>query len=169
MQHLTDLLLDPATADELSTLCKRSFENLDGEIKEMQSIVAQLRNSITNIMHLLGCNSIVPIYQSMFYNAACDKSLKAFIWTFSASLVVAFFGFLMISFRAAYCDTVYIEDNADYYDSDKNARPMSDNSLVENFQKTCDETDEGFAGSGPLHGMEEKRDGDDIQPKGDDK
>jgi hypothetical protein len=115
------MLLDPSIEEGLSTFCGRSFDQLSELLNETVAIVEELSVDATRVIQLLGCDSIVPIYQSMVYDAGCEESLKAFMWTFSASFIMSFFGFSMITFRSAYSETLYI----DVYD--ENAGRMADN------------------------------------------
>ncbi len=61
-------------------------------------------------LQLLSCDNIVPIYTSTMYNTACDYSVSALAWSFSAFLVISFFGMIMITLRSSWHDVMYIND-----------------------------------------------------------
>jgi hypothetical protein len=73
----------------------------------MNEMIKVLLKSAIDMISLLNCDNIVPIYQTTFYDATCQHSIKAVIWMFSSSLIMAFFGFVMIMFRSSMSETIY--------------------------------------------------------------
>ena len=103
---MVDSLNSSQLVADLSTVCGGSYDGVNQTIGQVQSFVVELWNYITDLVNLLECDNIVPVYQDTFYDASCSESLRAMIWLFSASFIVATFGFLMITFRAAYSVTI---------------------------------------------------------------
>lgn len=73
----------------------------------MVSLVTTLVRAVGDALQLIQCDNIVPIYQQAVYDGSCVYSMKAVMWVFCASIVCSFFGFLMITFRSSYSETVY--------------------------------------------------------------
>jgi hypothetical protein len=96
-----------AVAEELSAYCERDFTPLVESLDLMRNILLTMGDALLDTIELLGCSNIVPIYQNSVYSGSCDYSIKAVMWLFSSSLVMAFFGFLMLTFRSALYDTEY--------------------------------------------------------------
>jgi hypothetical protein len=70
-------------------------------------IIQQAIVALVQTFNLIRCSNIVPIYQTSVYAASCEYSMLALIWFFSASTIMATFGFFMIMFRSALLDTQY--------------------------------------------------------------
>ena len=95
-------------AASLSALCNRDFEPIVKSLQEMKDVLEVGIQALIDTFQLLRCSNIVPIYQQTFYEGTCEYSIKAVVWLFSAALVMAFTGFLMLMFRSSLLDTQYI-------------------------------------------------------------
>lgn len=92
---------------QLSLYCNRTFDGLGESLNQLVTIVTTLVRAVVDVIQLIKCDSIVPIYQQAAYDGTCDYNMQAMMWVFSASIICSFFGFLMIMFRSAYSETVY--------------------------------------------------------------
>jgi len=68
---------------------------------------------------ILACERIVPIYTSTIYTGACGYSVKAFAWTTSSLLVIAFAGMLMLTLRSALWEVKHPAEEQFYGPLDK--------------------------------------------------
>lgn len=91
----------------VTTSCSTGFDNVMDSISHIQNTTNALLESVLRLIDLMGCDNVVPIYQSLFYDATCEYSVTAVMWVFSASLVMTTFGLLIITFRSAYSPTEY--------------------------------------------------------------
>lgn len=94
-------------ATELTALCGRDFAPLVDSLQQLKDTLITLATTAVEAVKLLSCDNIVPIYQTTFYDGTCKYSIRAVMWVFSASLIMSFFGFLMITFRSALYETNY--------------------------------------------------------------
>jgi hypothetical protein len=95
--------------EELSLSCNRDFAPLEALVDKMTNVLEVLRASVDRALSLAECDRIVPIYTNTFYDGTCDYSVKAVFWVFSCTLIIGFFGMLMIMFRSALKPTIYEE------------------------------------------------------------
>jgi hypothetical protein len=95
------------TLQQLATYCQRDFSTLEELINDMVSILDSLYDSIGKTLDLVSCARVVPIYHKAIYDGACQYSVSAQFWVFSAALIMGTFGLLMILFRASYKPTIY--------------------------------------------------------------
>lgn len=89
--------------------CNRGYESIQESLQATKDIVTTLLQATVELIRLLQCKNIVPIYQEAFYTASCDYSVHALYWIYSASFIMSFFGWLMILFRASTMPTVYTD------------------------------------------------------------
>lgn len=123
----------------LSLLCNRNFDGLDGTLKDMANILVNFGRLLLDIIELVQCQTIVPIYQQGVYSCTCDFNMKATMWVFGASLACSFCAFLMITFRSAYSvtediyeyDTEYDRDDDEFHDEND---PLTTNDTLDDHQ-----------------------------------
>lgn len=115
-QSTLKTLLDEIQSDgsllELSLYCNREFDSVEALLTEMQTILDVLLEAITRIIDLLSCERIVPIYHRAVYDGACQYSVSAVFWVFCGTLIMGFFGLIMIMFRSSYKPTSYKESTS---------------------------------------------------------
>lgn len=110
---LTASLGSGGTLAELALYCNRDFNSVDTLLSQMGSILDSLVVAITQTIDILSCERIVPLYHKAVYEGACQYSVSAVFWVFSASIITGSFGLLMILFRAAYKPTMYDDDSTE--------------------------------------------------------
>jgi hypothetical protein len=93
--------------EELSLYCNRDFAVLESLLDNLSQLLLVVGDAANQTLGLVSCDRIVPIYTRTVYNATCDYSINAVSWIFSCSLILGFFGMLMITFRSAYKLTLY--------------------------------------------------------------
>jgi hypothetical protein len=89
--------------------------------------------SFLELLGLLRCDIIVPIYQEVVYTGACHYSVKAVIWMFSAALITSLAGLTMITLRSALYPTFYV----DIYVGKKESAIVEDNDCQDDLLKEC--------------------------------
>jgi hypothetical protein len=96
-----------ATVEGLEVACGRDFDGLGEAIMVVKEILLLVLRSVTDLVEIISCDSIVPIYQTAVYDATCSYSMKALIWAFAAGLIASMFGFLMVLLRASFSETCF--------------------------------------------------------------
>ena len=100
--------------------CERDYSLLTRALLGVLSDIRSLRDSALQLLELVRCDAIVPLYHSLSYDAACQYSVTAVMWIFSASLIMSVFGLLMITCRSALAPIHNIYDvndnNSDHLD-----------------------------------------------------
>ena len=109
--------LQAVSVARLNLICAKDFGPFEGLLATMTSNLQILSDNAANTLSLLSCERIVPIYVNSVYGATCTYSMNGVTWTWSAFLVVAFMGMLMIMFRSAYLPNDTSGDK-DLYDMD---------------------------------------------------
>lgn len=113
MTDFSNSFLSSDTVSELELYCNRDFDSLVVLLPEMQTILDALLSATNRTRDLISCERIVPVYHRAIYDGACEYSVSAVYWFFSAALIMAVFGFLMILLRAAYKPTLYEDVDVD--------------------------------------------------------
>ena len=113
MADFSNSFLSNDSLSELELYCNRDFDSLVVLLPEMQTILDALLSATDRTLDLISCERIVPVYHRAIYDGACEYSVSAVYWFFSASLIMAVFGFLMILLRAAYKPTLYEDVDVD--------------------------------------------------------
>jgi hypothetical protein len=88
------------TTAQLSLLCGKDFGPIEALLQDTSDLLATLDEGAKATMQLLSCERITPIYLNTVYDGTCTYSVRGLTWTWSAFLVVAFAGMLMLTFRS---------------------------------------------------------------------
>lgn len=107
IQALNNRIIQEGLILELSLYCNRDFDRMGTLLAEMQTIIDVMLEAMYRTLDLVSCRRIVPIYHRAVYDAACLYSVEGVMWVFASALIMAFFGLVMILFRAAYKNTKY--------------------------------------------------------------
>jgi hypothetical protein len=91
----------------MNTSCVPNIDSLMDSLSRAANTTQIILHSIFDMIDLLGCDNVVPIYQAIFYESTCLYSVRAVMWVFGASLIMSTFGLLAITFRSAYSPTHY--------------------------------------------------------------
>lgn len=110
MRTLETSFKEGTTVETLALYCNRDFEPVEAVVESMNELLGTLTRSLDRTLELISCDVIVPIYTSTTYDATCQYSMSAVFWVFSTTLIMSVFGLLMITFRAAYKNDVYTDD-----------------------------------------------------------
>lgn len=94
--------LAAVTVAKLNLICGKDFGPFEGLLNTMASNLQILSDNAQDTLSLLSCERIVPLYVNSVYGATCTYSMNGVTWTWSAFLVVATMGMIMIMFRSAY-------------------------------------------------------------------
>jgi hypothetical protein len=103
-----DELKDGTALSELELYCNRDFKFLEALLADMVEIILVISEALQRTVALASCDTIVPIYTAVAYDAGCNYSLTAVMWVFTGFLITSFFGFLMITLRSSFNQTRYV-------------------------------------------------------------
>jgi len=84
-----------------SSECGSMFAVVSDEVTKVRQSLDQFSSLFDQVLQYTDCDRITPLYTRLFNGASCSSSLNGLSWTFYSLLTISFFGFLMISFRAA--------------------------------------------------------------------
>jgi len=101
LNDFIDQLQSSGQIDGLAVYCNRDFYELDVLLGSMKSIVDVLIISLERVLDLAQCGRIIPLYTNVMYDAGCSYSPKAVFWVFWCTLILAFFGMIMITLRSS--------------------------------------------------------------------
>jgi hypothetical protein len=93
--------------DSLSANCGgKDFASLNSYLGTIADSYDKLDTNITYVENLIDCSNMRPKYEQFTYDIMCTDAPEASSWTFGLLLVIAFFGMLIITFRAAWLNTI---------------------------------------------------------------
>jgi hypothetical protein len=142
------------TVAELKAYCDRDYDSLNASLQQLQSIVTVLLKSVLDMIYLARCDNIVPIYQNTFYSGTCEYSVKASAWVFSSFIITSFFGFLMITLRAAYQPTKYTYTYDSNYGRNSSHHQGNDQNMANVNVVNSNENNTFAAGDTVIHSLE---------------
>jgi Tweety len=105
LNSLAGTLNNDASLSQLSLYCGRDYQTVQGLLVEMESLLTVVIDTLQRAWNALSCDIWVPIYHRAVYDGACNTSLKALVWMWSTSLVLAITGWLMLFLRSSYQPT----------------------------------------------------------------
>lgn len=94
--------LESVSVERLNLICGQDFGPFESLLDTMAGNLQILSDNARDALSLLSCERIVPLYVNSVYGATCTYSINGVTWTWSAFLVVATMGMIMIMFRSAY-------------------------------------------------------------------
>jgi hypothetical protein len=100
MDQLYDILDDEQFIRYWEEHCERDYSLFATILQSIILDVRSLQHSALQLLELVRCDGIVPIYQSGIYDAGCYYAIHAFVWIFSTSFIMSICGLLMITFRS---------------------------------------------------------------------
>jgi len=92
---------DKVLGSQLLNECGRSFAAWEPRFQNLRTLLFNLDETLQQILTLFRCEDIVAIYTAIVYDGACTYSIEAIVWIYCSALAMAFFGMLMITFRAS--------------------------------------------------------------------
>jgi len=122
------------TLGQLSQECGHEYGPIVELLLQLQELISILAQTSTRALNLMACQNVVPIYTTFIYDAACSMSPIGLTWMLSCSVVISFFGMIIIMFRGAYYPIDY------YYYDEKDLYATSDDD-------SCDEIEEPLTDS----------------------
>jgi len=120
VDQLSGIFDNKVLARELSNECGRDFSELQPKVQNLLTLLHNLNETLQQILTLFRCEDIVAIYTAIVYDGACTYSIQAIFWTYCSALAMAFFGMLMITFRASCRNTEDPYTTAAAVDTDGN-------------------------------------------------
>lgn len=105
--------LDAVGVNDLNQLCGTDFSEVASNLKVIETNLQALLSAASRGMQLISCESINSLYVNTFHEGTCTYSVTGFTWVFASLLVVSFCGMLMITFRSAVYDVIWLEDQDD--------------------------------------------------------
>jgi hypothetical protein len=78
-----------------------NITDVEMKLKTFTENAATLVDNIEEALARLTCIRLYDIYYKVAHDATCEASYSGLLWTFSSLLVMTFFGFMMLTFRAA--------------------------------------------------------------------
>eukprot|EP00538_Stauroneis_constricta_P011275 CAMPEP_0119572276 /NCGR_PEP_ID=MMETSP1352-20130426/44542_1 /TAXON_ID=265584 /ORGANISM="Stauroneis constricta, Strain CCMP1120" /LENGTH=622 /DNA_ID=CAMNT_0007621961 /DNA_START=43 /DNA_END=1911 /DNA_ORIENTATION=+ len=106
------------SVDSVTAACgTENYASLVSDVEIFHGQLLELRSSTDETIESIGCARIVPIYHSIMYDSACDGLIMVQTWTFVCTLMLAIFGMLILTFRAAIRPITSLPSMAD--DDDK--------------------------------------------------
>lgn len=94
----------------------------------LEELVRLLIESADRFLEITACDRIVPLYVEAVYQGMCTYSPQAVFFVFLSTLVMGFSGMVMLSLRAAYKPTDFV----DCSQKDKNFAPTGSASQADN-------------------------------------
>lgn len=139
-------MIDTASSlENLSQECGVDYNAYKELLLKLQAHSDILGDASRRSLELMSCRSIVPLYTNLVYDATCDENMTAALWLFSCSLIISFFGMVMITLRGA-CYPLLVWDDDDekgsFYStesSNANLHEISSGEEVEVYEE--EETD----------------------------
>uniref|UniRef100_A0A7S1V0A2 Uncharacterized protein n=1 Tax=Grammatophora oceanica TaxID=210454 RepID=A0A7S1V0A2_9STRA len=105
LNEFTRLMTDVTTSasQSVAEVCgEDDFTALEARVSVMSNGVNGLLAAIKVGVNAMRCDTIIPIYVNGVYGATCTYSVTGVTWAFSASLVVAVMGMIMITLRSSW-------------------------------------------------------------------
>jgi hypothetical protein len=145
------------TPEQLSQECGVDYGPTLQLLSQLRTYTSILLDSANRSINLMSCRNIVPLYTETIYKGTCSQSIKGATWIFSSFFVIAFFGMVMIMFRAAYYP-VYLYDYGDdkslgNTSSEDNRQEDGLSEVDEGEEILWEEDDDEEEGEGDLEGI----------------
>lgn len=90
----------------LESFCGDTVYAFQAAVTDMENDVISLANDVLQLVELLRCSNVAPLYVTTFYGGTCTYSITGVTWCFSAFLVVGTMGLIMIMLRSAWQDVL---------------------------------------------------------------
>jgi len=90
----------------LESFCGDTVYAFQAAVTDMKNDVISLANDVLQLVELLRCSNVAPLYVTTFYGGTCTYSITGVTWCFSAFLVVGTMGLIMIMLRSAWQDVL---------------------------------------------------------------
>ena len=103
-----------ATVATLEQLCGSDIGPLVNLTETFVSEAIVLTGLTAQILSIVRCDRILPIYTNTFFDGTCAYSITGVTWTFASFLVLGVMGMLMIMFRSSWLPTVHVLDGKFY-------------------------------------------------------
>lgn len=94
-------------------LCEKDFVVFDVLMKSIKTNFRVLVDSIIDVLGILRCDRIVPIYNNLVYQGTCTYSVTGVTWIWASLLVISACAFIMITLRSAMQETVFFSSESD--------------------------------------------------------
>ena len=131
----------------LSQQCGHDYSATLELVKQLAAHTTILDDVTERSLNLLRCRSIVPLYTQSVYQSVCKDNMTAALWLFSCSLLISFFGMVMITLRGS-CYPLYIwDDTKDFYSTESSGVELEEIS-------TFDDENDVSAGYGGDEGVD---------------
>ena len=108
LRSLLTQIRDSTARAELELYCNREFNSFELLLTNMIELIEVVLEALERTLDLASCDTILPIYASVFYEGTCKYSISAVMWVFSGFLIASVFGLIMITLRSSYKQTVYL-------------------------------------------------------------
>jgi hypothetical protein len=105
LEELSGTLMNPISISELSQYCGRDYQNVQELLVDVELLIDDVVAALQRAWNAVSCDVWVPIYHRAVYDGACDNSLKALVWLWSSSMILAITGWMMLFLRSAYQPT----------------------------------------------------------------
>jgi hypothetical protein len=126
-------------------------ERLDYNMTEVEVTLQELREDlvlmveqIKGLLSSLVCQDINAIYDKVIHDATCTESYFGLAWTYSSLLIMTFFGFLMLQFRAAMYPLAGLEDDDNYSWNNAKEKEMASGNDNDNYKGTDEDAPAGY-------------------------
>ncbi len=96
-------------ATNLESICNNDFIVIRGYLRLLSGDYSQLSRKVANILELLSCNKIHPLYSDLVHDIVCDSAPESATWAFFSLLLVCVFSMIVITFRSSWFNTIKIE------------------------------------------------------------
>jgi hypothetical protein len=124
--YLNEKFASTDAIEELGVVCGRDFAPVQATVEAVLDMAYKLVKAAVDIIELVDCESINPIYTHLFYQGTCDYSVKAMTWVLAASVVLSVTGLTMIMLRSSYKRTVYVVEQSSVEPSKAGERAIDD-------------------------------------------
>lgn len=110
--------ISEVSPESISQECGVDYSAILQLITQLQSHTTILSDTTKRSLDLLSCRTVVPLYTNTIYETMCQENIEATTWVFACSVIMSFFGMLMIMFRGA-CYPFFIWEDKDDCSTDE--------------------------------------------------
>ena len=121
-----EAMISESSPANLSQQCGHDYSVTLELVQQLAPYTRILDDVTERSLDLLRCRSIVPLYTHSVYQSICEENMTAALWLFSCSLLISFFGMVMITLRGS-CYPLHIwDDTKDFYSTESSGMELEE-------------------------------------------
>ena len=110
--------------------------------KSMNKNLELLKETVDEALSLVNCEDINRMYVNAVHDAGCTKSPNALAWVYGSLLVISVCGMIMITLRASYLPSVYVETQEIFAQGDDPIAKHDNQTVISQQGESSDKIDE---------------------------